>query len=140
VRRADDTQIERLDVWRERLEVRNTRRRNLEELLRDLEARLRSASESERIAIVHELVLKIEIEAHRDANGEPTFHYERRHRPDGRFWYAPHVTVTVVYQFPEGEIPVKKEAEERTHGQRFIAVMSQRHGNPLTKPGKAANS
>jgi site-specific DNA recombinase len=122
-----DTQIKRLDVWRERLEVRNTRRRNLEELLRDLEARLRSASESERIAIVHELVLKIEIEAQRDANGEPTFHYERRHRPDGRFWYAhrvPHVTVTVVYQFPDGEIPVKKEAEERTHGHMFIAATS----------------
>ena len=122
-----DTQIARLDVWTERREVRTTRRKNLEELLRD-RARLHSASESERIAIVHELVLKIEIEAHRDANGEPTFHYERRHRPDGRFWYAhrvPHVTVTVVYQFPDGEIPVKKEAEERTHGQTCARTLDQ---------------
>jgi site-specific DNA recombinase len=136
-----DTQIARLDLWTERLEVRNTRRKNLEELLRDLQARLHSASESERTAIVHELVLKIEIEAERDADGKPTFHYERRHRPDGSFWYAqrvPHVNVTVVYRFPEAEIPAKKEAEERAHAHRFIVPMSwKREGKSARPPTRA---
>jgi oligoendopeptidase F len=113
-----DTQIARLDVWTERLEVRNTRRKNLEELLRDLQARLHSASESERTAIVNELVPKIEIEAERDADSKPTFHYERRHRPDGSFWYAqrvPHVNVTVVYRFPrQKSLQRKRPKKERT--------------------------
>jgi site-specific DNA recombinase len=122
-----DSQIARLDLWTERLELRNARRRNLEELLSDLRARLHSASDSERIAIAHELVLKIEIAAERDADGKPTFHYERRHRPDGSFWYAhrvPHVNVTVVYRFPDPEIPPSKQAEEKAHAHMFIAATS----------------
>jgi hypothetical protein len=107
---------------------------NLHDRVYEPYARLRSANESERIAIVHELVLKIEVQAQRDANGEPTFHYERRYRSDGRFWYAhrvPHVTVTVVYQFPEGEIPVDNHAEERTHGHEFIAAISRKYAFEL---------
>jgi site-specific DNA recombinase len=122
-----DTQIARLDVWAERLAVRNTRRKNLEDLLSELRKRLHSASESERAAIVHELLVSIEIEGERDAHGKPTFHYERRHRADGSFWYAqrvPHVNVTVVYRFPEAKLPAKKEAEEGVHAQRFIVATS----------------
>jgi site-specific DNA recombinase len=132
-----DEHIVQLASWSERLAAHQARRQNLEELLAELRERLDSATEAERTSIVQELVSRIEVTAERDEYGKPVFHYERRHRPDGSFWYAqrvPHVVVHVVYAFPDRELPANQQAEERAHEQRFIVATSWKRAGKIARP------
>jgi DNA repair exonuclease SbcCD ATPase subunit len=125
-----ERQLTRLAAWSERLAARRARRADLQELLVRLAERLRSAGEAERAAIVQELVVRVEVEAERDACGTPIFHYERRHRADGSFRYAqriPHVIVHVVYAFPEQDFPANEEAEDTAHEQACALLLAQSH-------------
>lgn len=54
-----------------------------------LGGRLDTATPAEKVGIVHDLVQSIDVEAERDQAGRPVFHYEKRHRADGSFRYAP---------------------------------------------------
>lgn len=87
-----------------------------------------SAGPAEKHAIVQELVHSITVNADRDEAGRPVYHYDRRTRPDGSFWYAhrvPHVSIHVVYAFGEQDSPANKDSEVLAHGQRFIAMTSR---------------
>jgi site-specific DNA recombinase len=119
--------IARLAGWTQRLEARDARRLSLAQLLHRLGGRLDTATPAERAGIVHDLVQSIDVQAERDDAGRPVFHYKKRHRADGSFWYAhrvPHVTIKVVYAFPDDDFPANEDIQSLAHVQRFIVPTS----------------
>jgi hypothetical protein len=93
-----------------------------------LGGRLDTAKPAEKVGIVHDLVQSIDVEAERDDAGRPVFHYNKRHWPDGSFWYAqrvPHVTAKVVYAFPDDDFPANEDTQSLAHVQKFIAPTSR---------------
>jgi site-specific DNA recombinase len=132
--------IARLAGWTQRLEARDARRLSLAQLLHRLGGRLDTATPAEKASIVHDLVQSIDVEAERDEAGRPVFHYKKRHRPDGSFWYAhrvPHVTVKVVYAFPD-DFPANEDIQSLAHVHRFIVATSwNRAGNTARPPARA---
>ncbi|HEY8644553.1 MAG TPA: recombinase family protein [Gaiellaceae bacterium] len=121
--------IARFAEWTRRLEARDVRRLSLAQLLERLGGRLNTATPDEKTSIVHDLVQSIHVEAERDQAGRPVFHYQKHHRPDGSFWYAhrvPHVTIKVVYAFPDEDFPANEGTQSLAHGQEFIVATSHR--------------
>jgi site-specific DNA recombinase len=138
-----ERQIARLTAWSRRLEARQARRADLEKLLARFAERLPAARSAERAAIIHELVVSVEVEAERDASGRPIFHYERRHRADGSFRYAqrvPHAIVHVVYAFPDQDFPANEQAEDGAHGQRFMVATSWKRAGKVARPPTRATA
>ena len=133
--------IARLDHWSQRLDDQAVQRRDLEQLLDRLSGRIDSASAAEKHAIVQELVRSITVNADRDEAGRPIYHYDRRTRPDGSFWYAhrvPHVSIHVVYAFGEQDSPANKDSELLAHGQRFIVPTSWNRAGNTARPDARA--
>jgi site-specific DNA recombinase len=136
-----DRNIAQLAEWTRRLEARDARRLSLAQLLDRLAGRLDKATLAEKAGIVHDLVQSIHVEAERDDTGRPVFHYEKQHRPDGSFWYAhrvPHVTVKVVYAFPDDDSPANKDTQGLAHGQRFIVPTSWKRAGKTARPAARA--
>lgn len=134
-----DDHLARLGSWAKRLADRKGRRSDLHQLLTRLASRLSQTSAAERAALIREFVLTIDVEAERDASGNPIFHYQHRRRLDGSYWYAhkiPHVIVHITYVFPEPGIPLpdpeiaaNTQAEDGAHGHGFIVVTSPQLGS-----------
>jgi site-specific DNA recombinase len=133
--------IARLDHWSQRLHDQAAQRRNLEQLLEHLSGRIDSASAPEKQAIVQELVRSITVNADRDEAGRPVYHYDKRTRPDGSFWYAhrvAHVSIHVVYSFGEEDFPANKDSEVLAHGQRFMVATSSNRAGKIAAPAARA--
>jgi site-specific DNA recombinase len=122
--------IVRLANWSQRLDEQVAQRRTLSQLLDRLAGRLDSATEAEKHAIIHKLVQSVTVDAERDQTGRPKYHYDKRTRPDGSFWYAhrvPHLSVHVVYAFEDQDSPANKDSQTTAHGQACAHTLDQSH-------------